>query len=574
MKRVRLASAGLLLLGVFTAQAGAQTLANDAAAPGAGAVAVTIRIDATQTRGELKPVWRFFGYDEPNYTYMKDGQKLLSELGKLGPEQVYVRCHHLLTSGDGTPALKWGSTGAYREDGQGNPVYNWTIIDRIFDTYLERGLKPYAQIGFMPKDLSTRPDLYPATLDPNKRTKEDGGQAYPPKDFGKWDELVYQWVKHCVDKYGKAEVERWYWEVWNEPNISYWKGTPEQYNKLYDYAVDGVRRALPTARVGGPEQAGGGGRFLRGFLNHCLHETNFATGKTGSPIDFISFHAKGRPEFVNGHVRMGLSNQLMNVESGFGTVAEFPELKNTPIVIGESDPDGLAALPASEAPRNGYRNGTLYSSYTAEAFARELEIADKHGINFEGALTWAFEFENKPYFAGYRVLSTNGIDLPVLNVFRMFGKMGGKRLAVQSSADAGLAQIEKSSVRGEADVYALAGLESHKLSVMVWNYHDDDVPGPAAAVELTLSNLPIESGDATLHHYRIDANHSNAFTVWQQMGSPQNPSGEQYSQLEKAGQLAEPTDAGTVHVNRGNAVLHVTLPRQAVSLLVLVLDFQ
>src|SRR6185369_780776 len=98
---------------------------------------VTIRVDAAASRGELTPIWRFFGYDEPNYTYMKDGKKLLSELGQLGSAQVFVRCHHLLTSGDGSPALKWGSTGAYNEDADGKPVYNWTIVDRIFDTYLE-----------------------------------------------------------------------------------------------------------------------------------------------------------------------------------------------------------------------------------------------------------------------------------------------------------------------------------------------------------------------------------------------------------------------------------------------------
>ena len=121
---------------------------------------VTLRVDAAKAAGELRPVWRFFGADEPNYAYMKDGKKLLAELGELRPKAVYFRTHNLLTSGDGTPALKWGSTGAYREDKDGKPVYDWTILDRIFDTYLERGVRPYVQIGFMPKDLSVKPDPY------------------------------------------------------------------------------------------------------------------------------------------------------------------------------------------------------------------------------------------------------------------------------------------------------------------------------------------------------------------------------------------------------------------------------
>jgi len=169
-----------------------------------------------------------------------------------------------------------------------------------------------------------------------------------------------------VEKYGKAEVEKWYWEVWNEPNISYWRGLHADYHKLYDYAIEGVRRALPAARVGGPETAGGpGGRFLREFLEHCAHGTNYATGKPGAPLDFISFHAKGSPIFTNGHVRMGMANQLRNINDAFAVVASFPEYKTTPLIIGESDPEGCAAC---TDPQDAYRNGTMYSSYTAASF--------------------------------------------------------------------------------------------------------------------------------------------------------------------------------------------------------------
>lgn len=121
---------------------------------------VTIRVDASRTKGELRPIWRFFGADEPNYAYMKDGQKLLSELGQIGEPTKYFRTHNLLTSGDGTPALKWGSTNAYTKNAHGEPVYDWTIVDRIFDAYLERGLRPYVQIGFMPQALSVKPEPY------------------------------------------------------------------------------------------------------------------------------------------------------------------------------------------------------------------------------------------------------------------------------------------------------------------------------------------------------------------------------------------------------------------------------
>ncbi len=528
---------------------------------------VSITVDAAKPVGELTPIWRFFGADEPNYACMKDGKKLLSELGRLGGPQVYFRAHHLLTSGDGSYALKWGSTSAYKEDANGQPVYDWTINDQIFDAWLQRGLKPYVQIGFMPEALTTHPQDYPHHPPVNERAPADAGQSYPPKDYAKWGELSYQWARHCVERYGRAEVEKWYWEVWNEPNIFYWHGSRADYFKLYDYAVDGVRRALTTARVGGPETAGGpGGGFLREFLLHCARGTNGVSGKIGSPLDFVSFHAKGYPVFTNGHVRMGLASQFKNIDDAFAVIASFPEFKKLPVVIGESDPEGCAAC---REPRDAYRNGTMYSSYTAASFPREYELAQQHGVNLEGALTWAFEFEDQPPFAGFRQLASAGIDLPVLNVFRMFAKMSGQRIAVASSARLDAQTILKSGVRGRPDVSALASLDKTKLAVLIWHYHDDDVPGPDAQVDLALDNLPFANGDAKMTHYRIDARHSNSYEAWLRMGSPPLLPAKQFSELEKAGQLAMLGPPEKVRVENGRANFKFDLPRQAVTLLVI-----
>jgi xylan 1,4-beta-xylosidase len=524
---------------------------------------VSVRVDAAKPIGELKPIWRFFGADEPNYAYMKNGRKLVGELGEMAPKRVFFRAHNLLTSGDGTPALKWGSTGVYREE-QGKPIYDWTILDRIFDTYLERGVRPYAQIGFMPKDLSIKPEPYQHKWTPRARYEEIyTGWAYPPKDYEKWAELVFQWVKHCVDKYGRAEVETWYWEVWNEPNIGYWRGTPEEFRKLHDYAINAVRRALPTAKVGGPDTAGSGGRFMRAFLDHCLRGTNHATGKIGTPMDFVAFHAKGAPVYTNGHVRMGIANHLRTIDDGFRIISSYPELKDKPIVIGESDPEGCAAC---QGPQLAYRNGTMYSSYTAASFARKHDLADRHGVNLEGALTWAFEFEDQPYFAGFRSLASNGIDKPVLNVFRMFSRMAGRRLSAQSDNAASLEDILRQGVRGKPDVAALASLDTNRLCVLIWHYHDDDVAGPDAAVALALEGLGFNK--ATFQHFRIDLEHSNAFTAWTKMGSPQQPTPAQYAQLEKTGRLAALEPSKAVQAENGRMNVAFELPRQAVSLLV------
>ena len=165
---------------------------------------VIITVDAAKPTGPLKPIWRFFGADEPNYAYMKDGKKLLGELGELKPDEVFFRAHSLLVTGEGTHALKWGSTNAYTEDADGKPIYDWTIVDRIFDAYRENGVRPYVQIGFMPEAMSVKPQPYRHHWTP--KAKYDDiytGWAYPPKDFEKWEELVYQWAKHSVEKYGE-----------------------------------------------------------------------------------------------------------------------------------------------------------------------------------------------------------------------------------------------------------------------------------------------------------------------------------------------------------------------------------
>jgi xylan 1,4-beta-xylosidase len=535
---------------------------------------VTIQVDLTKkTAKPLHPIWAWFGYDEPNYTYMKDGRKLLSELASLSSVPVFVRAHNLLTTGDGTPALKWGSTNAYREDANGNPIYNWTIVDSIFDTYIKRGMKPFAQIGFMPEALSIKPqsDSFQTTPD-RQKVYHYTGWNQPPKSYEKYAELVYQWVKHCVQRYGQKEVESWYWELWNEPDLSfYWKGTTEEYIKLYDYAADAVKRALPTARMGGPETTNPGGAsaatFLRTFLEHVVNGKNYATGKKGSPLDFITFHAKGQPRVVNDTVWMNVGVQLRHIDKGFEIVSAFPSLKNLPIIVGESDPEGCAACPADIYPNNAYRNGTLYSSYTAASFARKYDLAKNRGMNLLGAVTWAFEFEDQPWFRGFRDLATNGVDKPVLNVFRMFGLMQGNRVDVTTTSTHNYISVRDSSVRGEeADVNGLASANSSSASVMVWNYHDkNNLNVPATPVTVSLKGIP--SQKVLLTHYRIDQEHSNSYVAWQKMGSPKNPSPEQIAELEKSGQLEMLGSPRWVTTKSGTATIQFALPRQGVTLL-------
>ena len=529
---------------------------------------VAIHIDADQIEGPFHPVWNYFGYDEPNYTYAANGKKLLNEIGALGSVPAYVRVHNLLTSGDGSASLKWGSTNVYTEDTTGKPVYNWEILDRIFDTFHSAGVKPLVQIGFMPKALSTHPDPY-------KHNFPQGsvftGWAYPPKDYQKWAELVFQFASHLRQRYGDDEVRTWLWEVWNEPDIDYWKGTPEEYFTLYDYSADAILRALPGARIGGPDSTGPRSpkaiQFLNQFLQHCAQERNHATGKTGAPLDFISFHPKGSPAWKGDHVQMGIATQLSAMEQGFKIVSASSQWSQTPIILGESDPEGCAACSAQQNPQNAYRNGSLYASYTAETLLHMLQLARREHINLAGAVTWAFEFEDQPYFAGFRELASNGLDKPVLNAFRMFGLLGGDRVKASSSAALDTASVVKNSVRTQPEINAIATRKQREIEVLVWNYHDDDLPVPPSPIDLTISGLPFDIGRGSLEQFRIDSEHSNAFTAWKELGSPQPPNAEQYIRLESAGQLQLFDSPRWISIDHGKAQLEFRLPRQGLSLI-------
>jgi xylan 1,4-beta-xylosidase len=533
---------------------------------------VRIHVDAAVKEGPYPPVWAFFGYDEPNYTYMKDGRKLLSELAALSPVPVQVRVHNLLTSGDGEAALKWGSTNAYTEDAKGNPHYDWTIVDHIFDAFVERKIKPLVEIGFMPEALSKKPEPYRHHWDPSQPYASIyTGWAQPPRDYKRWSELVYQWVKHCLAKYGEREVSGWYWEVWNEPDAPYWQGSAEEYQRLYDYSADAVKRALPAIRIGGPTSTGPGGEkaaeFLRSFLEHVVRGTNYATGKKGSPLDYITFHAMGRPKIVNGHVQMGSEFQLRDAEKGFDMVASFHELKKLPIIFGESDPEGCAACSVQYNPQNDYRNGTMYATYTAATLTRIRELAVKHGVNLVGAVTWAFEFEGQPYFAGFRDLATNGVDKPVLNVFRMFGLMEGERVHAESSGAQPLQDMVEKGVKGAPDVNAVATEREGLVSVLAWNYHDDNVTAPDAQVSMAIRGVPTAVRRLLVRRYCVDRAHSNSYAVWKSMGSPQKPTSEEYATLERAGQLEMLGSPEWVDSKDGQLELKFMLARQGVSLI-------
>ena len=539
---------------------------------GTGALAqspVSIDVNLQKSEGAFPPVYAWFGYDESNYTTMENGKALLKELHDTTPEPVYVRAHFLLTNGDGKPELKWSSTNVYSDDASGKPIYDWTILDNTFDAWVGAHVRPFVELGFMPKALSSHPDPYhiPWPTKPG----ETEGWSYPPNDYKKWGDLTHAVAEHMLRRYGAREVSSWYWEVWNEPDIFYWRGTEKEYEKLYDYAVAGVRSAIPAAKVGGPATTGPtpeskSAAFLEAFLKHCAQDRSNATGGT-IPLDFISFHAKGNPHWVDGHVQMGLGHELLNAKTGFAIVHATPKFRDLPIVLSEADPEGCGACSPAQHPEDAYRNGTVYPAYTAAEMKGLTELASHEHVTLAGFLSWAFEFEGQPIFEGQRELATHGIDKPELNFFRMAGLLGQDQVGATSSAAIPVDSVVQDGVRSRPAIDALATRGPNSAAVMVWNYADDEIAAAPTTAHITVRGLPSNAQRVLVEEYRIDQNHSNAYTVWRNIGSPQNPTDEQRMQLKAAGQLQLFGSPRWVTVNAGRIELDLEQPLESVSLI-------
>ncbi len=265
---------------------------------------------------------------------------------------------------------------------------------------------------------------------------------------------------------------------------------------------------------------------------------------------------------------MNMSAELTNVKDAFAVISNYTTLNTLPVFIGEDDPDSCAAC---LSPEVGYRNGLIFPSYTAAVFTREIDLAMKYNINFTGALTWAFQFEDHPYFDNFRVLATNGIHKPILNIFRMFGKMQSKRLQTSSTGQYPLDSVVTGSIRGESDVGVLASADEtgNTLAVMIWNYHDDGLPKQDAQVSFNVTSAFPGCSEADVTHYRIDQSHSNAYSTWLAMGSLQDPTKAQYAQLKAAGQLQMLYEPMSIKVEDGGFGLQFDLPIHATSLLIL-----
>jgi xylan 1,4-beta-xylosidase len=535
----------------------------------------TIRVDAADVQGPLTRVWESIGYDEFNWTYTPTGKRLLRTFADFSGAAYHVRPHYMYCSGSGFGIPHWSSGNVYHEDENGNPFYDFTLLDQAYDAIVGAGHHVLVELGFTPRDLLP-PEAAELTVVPSPTAYtnyEAGAWGYPPKDYAKWAGLVAATVRHCVERYGEAEVNTWLWELWNEPDGSYWRGTLDQFNQLYTVTARAIREALPSAKVGGPAVTSGGLDFLKGFLDY--------TSSRNEPMDFISYHTKGsrwetrdyRP-FSSPPAELpspSSTKMLYDLREFNRLIASYDAYRDLPAIVDECDAGVPAHFGVYDNRNYTFQNTEYYPVFQVKLMKKILDLNATGPVQVEQATSWSFYFEGERYFEGTRsFLTAGGVQKPLLNAYRMLAHLGHDRLGVASDAAWQLDELDHtdgSAMPEEVDALASRS-DDGAVAVLVWRHIDDqyqtsDEPTP---VTVTLDNLP--AGTYRLRHLRIDAEHSNSYTVWQSLGSPQDPTPDQLATITQRQGLEEYEPQRSV-TSDGTLTVEVSLPLPSASLVIL-----
>jgi xylan 1,4-beta-xylosidase len=403
----------------------------------------------------------------------------------------YIRFHAIFDDEVGVYSM-----GSNSGDAQGQPVYNWSYVDQIYDGLLDNGVRPFVEMSFMPRALarSLTPHVFWYHPLPS-----------PPKDYAKWEELVYSFAKHLVDRYGVNEVSQWYFEVWNEPNIDFWTGEPKQatYFELYDHAARAIKRADMRLRVGGPATAQAA--WIPDMIAHSV--------RAQVPLDFVSTHVYG--------------NDLSKDVFGTDEAIDRSEMVSRAV---KKVYNQVKASPRPNLP-------IIWSEYNA-SYKNEIDVTDAafmgpwlaNNIRLCDGLTtmmsyWAFSdvFEEQgviktPFYGGYGLIAEGGIPKAAFNAFAMLHRLGDQRSQPE---------LANALVTKRAD---------GTFAIAVWNYAAPGTTGASRQVHLTVDGF---TGTPRYHVEILDRDHGSALAAWLAIGSPASPTREQNQQLRHAAAVTQ-----------------------------------
>ena len=470
------AALAVIFLGVFCSLAPAQARAPE-----------TVVIDASAPAHPFPHFWeQTFGSGRAVLAMRESYRNDLRDVRKV-TEFRYARFH----------AIFHDENGVYDEDEQGNPVYNFSYVDQIYDGLLQNGVRPFVEISFMPRKLAAKEAIHPFWYKQN---------VAPPKDYAKWDDLIRNFAQHLVERYGIEEVAQWYFEVWNEPNIDFWAGEPKQptYFELYDHTARTLKAVSPKLRVGGPSSSSA--HWVDDFLAHAAREH--------VAVDFVSSHSYGDD----------------TVEDLFGTSEEIPMDQRVCRSIRKVH-DQIAASAFPKAPLmwtewNVPSFGDLKSRdtiYVGAALADDIAQCDGL-VDMMSFWTFSDVFEEggpvrEPFYGGFGLMAAGGIKKPSYNGFALLHRLGHQRIA--------------NAVSG-----VLVTKEKNKLAVAAWNLVDPDRTGPTRTVRFDFKGVP---ASAQVRVTRVDSQHGNTLAAYEKMGKPRYPTRKQIDELNRASMVVPQT---------------------------------
>jgi xylan 1,4-beta-xylosidase len=420
----------------------------------------------------------------------------------------YVRFHAILDD----------DVGVYSEDQQGHPIYNFSYVDQIYDGLLASHVKPFVELSFMPYQLAARQDLQAFWYHPN---------VAPPKDYAKWDDLITQFMKHLLDRYGVDELASWYFEVWNEPNLDFWTGNPKQqsYFELYDHTARDIKSVSPRLRVGGPATA------QAAWVDAMIHHA----AQTHVPLDFVSSHVYGNDK----------------ASDVFHTSENIPRDQMVCRAVKKVH-DEIKASSSPNLP-------LIWSEFNA-AYDNEVDVTDSiymapwmaGTISQCDGLTqmmsyWTFSdvFEEQgvvkqPFYGGFGLIAAGGIPKPSYYAFQIFHHLGDQR------------------VQNDNQNVLVTKTTGGPLVIALWNIANPGSTGAPRRMKLDIRGV---RPDAGVRISRVDAQHGNTLGLYEKMGKPRYPTQNQIRELREQSQLPEP---GNLELKNGSLTLELPVNGLAV----------
>jgi xylan 1,4-beta-xylosidase len=512
--------------------------------PGHSQQANHIDLDAAIPVGELQPFWAGQTFHPTEYLSTEWGENLVTLMGEAGAARTFIRLYNQPEN-------------AIRVADDGSISYDWSTFDRRARLILSTGARPLVVFFGMPLELAR----YPNSL--KKRNFGAIVSLSPPQDYAQWEALCIDFTRHVIKEFGLEEVKQWFFRCWNEPNLGhFWHDADvEEYNKLYDYFARGIKSVHPDIQIGGgafgststyknPDQT-------RVFFDHITRGTNYATGETGSPIDYISMHSYGGTSGAGGPGwEFPAVDYLMSIHKSYIEILDdYPRLKTLPLFMDEwgisaSGTKGMAAEPLTIT-----RNNEFAAAFLATVVARQVELEQMTGHRIGNMMLCVsgYERRRKHDFMGLRTLHTrNGFHKPLLNAYRVLDKLGKQLVKVDMQSE-------------NPHLTALATKEDQKITVLVTNFQNDQPMGEGPSYPVSISVKSPVNGPTKVIHWRIDKEHSNAYTEYVKIGSPEFPNPLEMEQI-RAKMHLEMIDSHDIDKSSDGLTIDFDLPCNGVSL--------